>query len=488
MDGVSEKVVEGLATHKLIPFFGAGASAGQLGVDWKAISDAMANEIDLSVDQRSSYIEVAERFYSTVGADRFAAFLKSYLIKDSFDDIAAWPHIFLLSLNAGLLYTTNQDNLFELCAEKFGRPHRVISRVEDLAETAPNDNVLIKYHGDLSRPETVIFTESSYRARIGNKRHFLNIRLQSDLLSKGFVFIGYSLRDQNIRLLFQELREAFGGALPPSYFVAYHYDADLEELNRDFGVQIINPQSYVRDVMPDGEAFERYLKTISENVHARQHRSEISELFTPSVPRAARIATIYEIDAVQKAASEMQFSEALTIYRSTFDRTFVPPDAASSVLSAFEKVCAKATTDADLQALQGAVFNMTLPVEVTMEAIMHVMIAINRCSKETGFPRFMVLCPRHPSVVLSSVALAIAYFRDKAIKVREPFLRHADMAASSFGKLTPDLQKSVRALLEWAWQDTGSRFPRHIIDERGPFAAPPFEDIMQSITDQMPKA
>ena len=488
MDEATEAIIEGLATHKLVPFFGAGVSIGQLKVDWQAISDAMAEEIALALNERSDFTAVAERFYATVGERRFAEFLRSYLIVEEFDDVAAWPHIFLLTLNAGLLYTTNQDNLFELASTKYGRPHRVIARVEDLAEAAPRDNLLIKYHGDLSRPETVIFTESSYRARIANRRHFLNIRLQSDLLSKGLLFVGYSMRDQNVRLLFQELREAFGGQMPPSYFIAYHYDEALEQLRAEFGLHIMDPQRYADIGTPDGEAFARYLKLVSENVHVRQHRNEIEEIFTPSVPRAVRVATIYDLSALERAADEMSFSEALHLFRNTLDRTFVSPAMAQTALNAFAKICEKAANDENLEDLRGALFNMTIPGEFTIEAVMHVMIAVNRCSRQTGFPTFILVCPQYPDfLILAGATLAIAHLKEHHIKVTEQFRRHLDIAANSFVRLPEDMQKDCRALYEWAWRDGGMNLPRHVIDQRGPFASPGFDEIMKRTMSHMPR-
>ena len=279
-----EDISRGLARHKLIPFFGAGVSAPQLRVVWKDLSDEMADAIGLPLDRRGDFLTVADEFVAAKGAGALAELLRRRLIASDFDDVKGWSHLFLLSPNAGLLYTTNQDNLFDLACVKKGRPHRIIVRVEDLAESAPRDALLIKYHGDLAYPDTVIFTGASYQARIADKHHFLNIRMQSDLLSKGFLFLGYSFSDPNIHQLFREIKAAFGGTLPPSYLVAFEYDPSMEDLHREFGVNVIDPRVAYPDAKSHDEAFKRYLKALSVRVLDLKAVEEVSSWLTPATP------------------------------------------------------------------------------------------------------------------------------------------------------------------------------------------------------------
>ena len=207
-----DEIAASLAKHKLVPFFGAGVSAPQSGVLWRDLIDGLADEIGLPSDQRDNFLKVANRYVDARGDDALAEYLKARLLLDSFDDVKGWAHLFLVSLNAGVLYTTNQDNQYELASSKKGRPHRVIARIEDLATSTPMERLLIKYHGDLSHPETIIFSGRSYEARIADPRHFLNIRMLADLLAKGFLFVGYSFQDPNIHMLFRELMSAFGAS------------------------------------------------------------------------------------------------------------------------------------------------------------------------------------------------------------------------------------------------------------------------------------
>lgn len=50
------------------------------------------------------------------------------------------------------------------------------------------------------KPKSIVFTSDDYAYRIKNET-FLEIRLKADLLGKKFLFLGYSLRDDNIKAL-----------------------------------------------------------------------------------------------------------------------------------------------------------------------------------------------------------------------------------------------------------------------------------------------
>ena len=133
-----DEIEHGLATHKLIPFFGAGVSAAHLGVLWADITNEMAEIIRLPKNQRGDPLYVADRFVDEQGNGELANLLRKRLIVNEFDDVKGWPHLWLLSLSCGVLYTTNQDNLFELAALKKGRPHRVIKSQEDFSDWSPS--------------------------------------------------------------------------------------------------------------------------------------------------------------------------------------------------------------------------------------------------------------------------------------------------------------------------------------------------------------
>lgn len=102
-----DEIANGLSKHKLVPFFGAGVSASHLDVLWQDVSNEMADAIEIPADRRGDFLRVADDFVAAKGEAALADLLRKRLVATEFDDVKGWCHLFLLSLNAGVLYTTN---------------------------------------------------------------------------------------------------------------------------------------------------------------------------------------------------------------------------------------------------------------------------------------------------------------------------------------------------------------------------------------------
>ncbi|WP_147021479.1 SIR2 family NAD-dependent protein deacylase, partial [Methylobacterium radiotolerans] len=345
-----------------------------------------------------------------------------------------------------------------------------------------------KYHGDLAHPETVIFSGRSYANRISDTRHFLNIRMQADLLAKGFLFVGYSFQDPNIHLIFRELAAAFGGKMPPSYLIAYRYAPAMEDLTRDFGVKVIDPAASFPDAKSHDEAFKRYLASLSEKVLRLQTQQDLATILEPSAPMAARVATEFDVAAVVADAATGDFKQGLKTYRALLDRAAIPEGLERNALEAFKRLCDAARTEEDLGNLAGAIFNLGLPPGEGAEAISRFMVAVNRLNFSSGFPSYLLACPRYPDYVVPvAAAMAVAEIKDAGDRVGEAFRIQADAWMIAFHKLPDHLQSQVKAAMEIAWKDAGQSVPRSLFNKSGPFAMKSFDDFMSEMRDRIPK-
>lgn len=484
-----DEIAKLLAQHKLVPFFGAGVSAAHLGGVWKDISDAMADELHLPDAERADFLEVAEKYEGKFGKRGLCDFLASRLIAKDFDDAKGRNHLVLLSFAAGVLYTTNQDNLFELAAAKKGRPHRIIVEIDDLAALLPGEFALMKYHGDLAKPDSVIFSRGSYEQRISDVDHFLNIRMRSDLLAKGFLFIGYSFNDPNVRLLFEQVHAAFRGKTPPSYLIAYRYDPSMEELTKRFGVRIINPLD-VFGVSKNGpEAFERYLSALNKSVFEKKVASDIDTIFRPPLPISPRIAMSYDVDAVVALVGKGDFKAALDGFRATLDRAMVPEDLRGPVIKAFRALADQAKTVDQLQNLAAALFNLQMPPENIMAAAGGIIIAINRLNPRDAFLPFMIVCPASPDWVIAfAAAAAVAEIKEAGGTINEGFRINARQWLLAFDQIPgDDMKNKVRQMMEVAWRDGGSSLPGHILGKGSRLPIKTFGEINKELQAMIPK-
>lgn len=142
----------------------------------------------------------------------------------------------LAELDFPLVITTNYDQLFESALAANGKQPRVAVYTPNLEPTidyrdpTAQSPIVFKIHGDISRPETVVVTDEDYIQfvlRMSNKDPYDPVPLTLKFYLTGWstLFVGYSLLDYNLRLLFKTLRWKIDSAnVPDMYSVDYHPD------------------------------------------------------------------------------------------------------------------------------------------------------------------------------------------------------------------------------------------------------------------------
>jgi hypothetical protein len=157
-------------------------------------------------------------------------------------DVIPSPALHMLAaLPFSIVITTNYDHLFDIALSRAntreGRPKQPIVRIYDPTlppEAVPLDPteerpVLLKLHGDINKPESMVVTEEDYIRfiqRMGVRHlHPIHANIQARMNSWPILFIGYSLKDYNLRLLFRTLRWHVDVAnFPLSFSVDPHPD------------------------------------------------------------------------------------------------------------------------------------------------------------------------------------------------------------------------------------------------------------------------
>lgn len=116
--------------------------------------------------------------------------------------------------------TTNFDTLFEQALKDAGKHPQVFSYRKDMKQPTeevledPTDErpLVFKIHGDFANPEHIVVTDEDYITfvqRMGERddnHHPLPLTVRLAIRRWPTLFIGYSLRDYNLRLLFRTLR------------------------------------------------------------------------------------------------------------------------------------------------------------------------------------------------------------------------------------------------------------------------------------------
>ena len=488
---VIDEIANLLADQKLVPFFGAGLSREILGLGTSELADELAHQLGLPGPVHLA--DVADLYVARFGEGAFIDLLKSKLLVAAFDDKKAPAHLLLLSLSCHALYTTNQDNIFELCALKYRRPYRRIVTLQDLADVEPGEPRLYKFHGDLDEPTSLVFTTSQYARRITDNVNPFNIRLQSDAIGKRLLFLGYSLQDENVRKLLSEIKHAFNGHLPTSYLVAFDLSVD-HSLETDFGLTIISPRLLFPTVLDNLEAFTSVLKTICDKTIECQATRGLEAIFSTGKSYAIKVVTTYEIDALTAIVASGVFETSMKAFLGTLGGADVPSDLEEPALQIFKDIVnmADATLPAQLSQIRAAIFQMKFPPMRAIQALAWFMAFLNRRPSTEGvFDEYVSLvCPVVPDQFMPAApALAVSILAGRGEAITDGFRRLALWWFRDYEKCPGVTRDNVEACIRAAWQGQPSESPIEYW-KKAPAAAFPhkgFHEIMADLQSRLPQ-
>lgn len=170
-------------------------------------------------------------------------------------------HKLIAELGFPTIYTTNFDGLIEAGFKAHGYPHHVVRGIEDIP-TYRDGTLIIKYHGDIQKPTSLVLAESDYYRRL-EFNDPLDLKLRHDLLGKSVLFIGYSLSDFNVRYLLFKLAELWrdaGAHRKPSYLFMSEPNPVEDKVLESWGVSRVSSEQY----SAPGEALAKFLKQLRE--------------------------------------------------------------------------------------------------------------------------------------------------------------------------------------------------------------------------------
>jgi hypothetical protein len=209
MTDIPDDLVGRLASKQLILFVGAGVSMA-LGLPSYA---QLIREIGEQVgydgqifEGFGDYLTLAEYYHHEKnGLLELQRYLQQAWKKTRQEVLKSPVHHAIAELGCRLIYTTNFDSFIEQAHRGLGRRYRTIRSAKDLVDLSDERVHIVKLHGDLTSPTTMVFTESSYFERLSFESP-LDLKLRTDAIGKSVLFIGYSLSDINVRYLLFRLQ------------------------------------------------------------------------------------------------------------------------------------------------------------------------------------------------------------------------------------------------------------------------------------------
>lgn len=240
-------------------FAGAGLSRGSGYTNWKELVKPLAEEIGLDVDKEHDLVAITQ-YYRNERATRSS--INQRILNEYTKDAILNENIEILTrLPITTYWTTNYDELLETALKANNKKADVKATQESLANNIyDRDAVVYKMHGDVRYPDKAVLTKDDYEI-YGSERPLFRTALQGDLISKTFLFIGFSFEDPNLDYILSQIRVLLGESArdhfcffecvkqqPGESDHDHLYNVAKQELRikdlRRYGIQAISLDSY----------------------------------------------------------------------------------------------------------------------------------------------------------------------------------------------------------------------------------------------------
>lgn len=198
-----------LSDRRASMFIGAGLSRAAELADWRNLLRKVARELKLQIDKEHDLVAVAQYHVNVKGR----AYINRLIVDEFLKGVKITEnHRLIATLPLAEVWTTNYDSLIE---DAFRQAHRlpdVKKRVANLSlPIRKADVVVYKMHGDAEEADEAVITKDDYeRYNDPDHRQSFSLTLQGHLISKSFLFLGFSFTDPNIEYILSRVRVLVG--------------------------------------------------------------------------------------------------------------------------------------------------------------------------------------------------------------------------------------------------------------------------------------
>lgn len=207
------KLRQGTATI----FLGAGMSKAAGFVDWKGLLSDLATDLGLRIAEETDLISVAQ-FHKNKNNNRNR--INEKIVEEFTDnDVETENHRIIARLPFNTIWTTNYDDLIEDAHIKINKKIDIKRNIDDLFINKGNRScILYKMHGDKDQPNDAVLLKEDYEKYYYTHEPFISV-LNSELISKSFLFVGFSFTDPNINYIFGRLTHRYSDKSKDHYCI-----------------------------------------------------------------------------------------------------------------------------------------------------------------------------------------------------------------------------------------------------------------------------
>lgn len=247
-----KELLDSINNRNLAIFAGAGLSIPAGYVNWQQLLKPIADELDLDIEKEANNLVQLAQYHCNVNQSNRGKI--NQLLINEFSKRASLTknHRVLSRLPIETFWTTNYDRMIESALSDVGKVPDVKYNNKQLALTVPKrDAVVYKMHGDVEHPSEAVLTKDDYENYHVRMQPFISA-LSGDLVSKTFLFIGFSFSDPNLDYILSRVRVAYSRDQRPHYCLLKNLGKDQDETDADFEYRQRKQELFIQDLLRFG--------------------------------------------------------------------------------------------------------------------------------------------------------------------------------------------------------------------------------------------
>ncbi|MCT7554850.1 SIR2 family protein [Aliarcobacter butzleri] len=265
-----QSLIDAIKNNTLIPFVGAGISMGikdnQNNRIFKSWTNSLLDAVEiLNYEQKTKeataikalldlpdvdYLETASKIHKYLNSNWNKYLTQTFDKKsENINQSSLQIPKEILKIN-NLVITTNYDDVLKWACENKDDliewdKKALYGQVESLKQN-PSKQTIWYLHGKISNPDDIVFTKESYEETYKENSGAIEV-LKYHLLTKSFIFCGFSLNDPYIKIQLEKLKSIFGTNL------SKHYMIIQKGQKKDFSylgdIQFLEVEDYDKDYL-----------------------------------------------------------------------------------------------------------------------------------------------------------------------------------------------------------------------------------------------
>lgn len=244
-------LLKDLSENNLAVFAGAGLSAPAGFVSWSKLLEPIAEELDLDIKKETDLVALAQ-YHCNVNLENRGKLNQLLINELSKNAKPTANHQILARLPISTFWTTNYDKLIEQSISDAGKIADTKFRTKQLSYTKPGRHAVVyKMHGDIEHPDEAILTKDDYESYHIKMQPFISA-LSGDLVSKTFLFVGFSFTDPNLDYILSRVRVAYSKDQRQHYCIQRVVVKEEDESQADCEYRARKQELFIQDLLRFG--------------------------------------------------------------------------------------------------------------------------------------------------------------------------------------------------------------------------------------------